>query len=135
MLLPIFDTAEHLEFNAVLPQHLKSYQSFECDYLGAHAFLYAYKDNKATFNAYRREVERLLHWSWQKAKKSIFDLRRVEIEAYIKFCQKPPLGWIGVSKPPRFIVKDGVRQANADWRPFVATVSKSVARTGEKPIH
>jgi len=76
---PIFDTAEHLEFNASLPQHLKPYQSFERDYLGAHAFLYAYKDNKATFNAYRRELERLLHWSWQISKKSIFDLRRADI--------------------------------------------------------
>jgi len=83
-------------------------QSFERDYLGAHAFLYAYKDNKATFNAYRREVERLLHWSWQISKKSIFDLRRAEIEAYIKFCQKPPKKWIGVSKPARFTIQDDV---------------------------
>jgi len=132
-LLPIFDKAEYLDFNAALSQHLKAYQSFECDYLGAHAFLYAYRDNKATFNAYRREVERLLHWSWQKAQKSIFDLRRAEIESYIKFCQKPPKSWIGLSKPARFFVKDGVRQPNPDWRPFVATVSKTAARTGEKP--
>ena len=132
-ILPIFDTAEHLEFNAALPQHLKFYQSFERDYLGAHTFLYAYRDNKATFNAYRREVERLLHWAWQVSKKSIFDLRRAEIEAYIKFCQKPPKKWIGVSKPTRFTLKDGARQPNPDWRPFVATVSKSAARTGEKP--
>jgi len=133
MILPIFDTAEHLEFDAALPQHLTSYQSFERDYLGAHAFLYAYKDNKATFNAYRREVERLLHWSWQVSKKSIFDLRRAELESYIKFCQKPPKKWIGVSKPARFTLKDGVRQPNPNWRPFVATVSKSAARNGEKP--
>ena len=72
---PIFDTAEHLEFNAALPQHLKSYRSFKRDYLGAHAFLYAYRDNKATFNAYRREVERLLHWSWQKSEEKQLRLR------------------------------------------------------------
>lgn len=132
-MLPIFDKAEHLDFNAALPQHLRAYQSFERDYLGAHAFLYAYKDNKATFNAYRREVERLLHWSWQKRQKSIFDLRRAEIESYIKFCQKPPKSWIGLSKPARFIVKEGARQPNPDWRPFVATVSKVAARNGEQP--
>jgi site-specific recombinase XerD len=132
-LLPIFDQASYLAFNAALPQHLKVYQVFERDYLGAHAFLYAYKDNKATFNAYRREVERLLHWSWQKAKKSIFDLRRAEIESYIKFCQKPPKKWIGLSKPARFLMKDGIRQPNPNWRPFVATVSKIAARAGEKP--
>ena len=132
MLLAIFDVAECLEFNTTLPKYLKSYQSFERDYLAAHAFLYAYKDNKATFNAYRREVERLLHWSWQVAQQSIFDLRRAEIEAYIKFCQKPPKKWIGISKPVRFLVIDGVRTANPHWRPFVATVSKTAARNGEK---
>lgn len=131
--LPIFDQAEYLEFNTALPLHLKAYQDFEQDYLGAHAFLYAYKDNKATFNAYRREVERLLHWSWQKAQKSIFELRRPEIESYIKFCQKPPKSWIGLSKPSRFVMKDGTRKPNLNWRPFVATVSKSAARAGEKP--
>lgn len=132
-ILPIFDTAEHLQFNTTLPQHLKSYQPFERDYLAAYAFLYAYKDNKATFNAYRREVERLLHWSWQVAQKSILELRRVEIESYIKFCQKPPKKWIGVNKTPRFTLNNGVRQPNPAWRPFVATVSKSAARTREKP--
>jgi site-specific recombinase XerD len=130
---PIFDKAEQLDFNTALPQHINAYQAFERDYLGAHAFLYAYKDNKATFNAYRREVERLLHWSWQKAQKSIFELCRVEIESYIKFCQKPPKSWIGLSKPARFIVKNGLRQPNPDWRPFVATVTKTAARAGEKP--
>lgn len=133
MILPIFDKAAYLDFNAALPQHLIAYQSFERDYLGAHAFLYAYRDNKATFNAYRREVERLLHWSWQKAKKSIFDLRRADMESYIKFCQKPPKKWIGLSKPARFIVKDSVRQPNSVWRPFVATVSKTAACNGETP--
>ncbi len=132
-MLPIFDTAEHLEFNATLPPHLKEYKSFKRDYLGAHAFLYAYKDNRATFNAYRREVERLLHWSWQKANMSIFKLRRVEIESYIKFCQKPPKRWIGLSKPARFINEEGQRLPNPNWRPFVATVSKTAARSGEEP--
>ena len=60
----IFDVAEQLESKATLPQHIAQYQCFEQDYAGAHTFLYAYKDNRDTFNAYRREVERLLHWSF-----------------------------------------------------------------------
>ena len=104
-ILPVFDTADSIEFKAVFPPYLGDFVAFERDYRGAHSFLYTYKDNKATFNAYRREVERLLHWSWQKAQKSIFDLRRAETESYIKFCQKPPKSWIGLSKPARFIVK------------------------------
>ena len=132
-MLPIFDQAEHLAFNTRLPAHLKAYGAFENDYVGAHAFLYAYKDNRATFNAYRREVERLLHWSWKKAQKSIYELRRTEIESYIKFCQTPPTSWIGLSKPARFVVKEGIRQPNLNWRPFVSTVSKVAARSGERP--
>lgn len=132
-ILPIFDGAEYLDYNTALPAHLTLPEAFERDYQGACAFLFAYKDNQATFNAYRREVERLLHWSWQKAEQSIFDLRRVEIETYIKFCQKPPKSWIGLSKPPRFLAKEGIRIPNPNWRPFVATVSKAAVRLGEKP--
>lgn len=133
MLLPIFDTAEHLDFEATLPQHLGAFKQYEQDYKGAHEFLYAYKEVQATFSAYRREVERLLHWSWQKAEKSIFNLRRADIEQYLKFCQKPPRRWIGLSKPPRFLEKEGLRMPNPRWRPFVATVSKVAARSGDTP--
>lgn len=132
-LLPIFDTSEYLDFESALPQHLGAFKQYEQDYKSAHEFLYAYKNNQATFNAYRREVERLLHWSWLKTEKSIFDLRRADIEQYLKFCQKPPKRWIGLSKPPRFLEKDGLRVPNTKWRPFVATVSKVAARAGDSP--
>jgi len=132
-ILPIFDTAENLALEAILPSHLKPYTKYKKDYCGAHAFLYAYKDNLATFNAYRREVERLLHWSWQVAEKSIFKLQRIDVEAYIKFCQKPPKRWIGLSKPPRFIEKEGKREPNPQWRPFVVTIAKIDTKQGKAP--
>lgn len=131
--LPIFDTAEYLETSLTLPEHLKDFIKFHSDHSAARAFLSAYKDNKATFNAYRREVERLLHWAWQIAQKSIFELRRTDIESYIKFCQNPPKRWIGLSKPARFISVDGVRQPNPHWRPFVATIKKAASSVGEAP--
>lgn len=53
-------------------------------------FLKQYDGNKATFESYRREVERLLQWSWLITKKSILKLQRQEIETYIQFCLKPP---------------------------------------------
>ena len=132
-ILPIFDTAENLTFEAAFPAYLKGYGKYKKDYFGAHSFLYAYKDNAATFNAYRREVERLLHWSWQVAEKSILKLQRIDIEAYIKFCQNPPKRWIGISKPPRFIEKNGLREPNAEWRPFVATATKVNTKEGKSP--
>jgi site-specific recombinase XerD len=129
---PIFDTAEYLEFHPEFPSHLVDYQQYSRDYFGAHAYLYAYKENKATFNTYRREVERLLQWSWYN-KKSIFTLRRADIEEYLNFCQNPPVTWIGLSKPPRFSDKDDLRIPNPKWRPFVATVSKVAAKNGTAP--
>lgn len=130
-ILPIFDTTENLTFEATFPIYLKGYGKYKKDYFGAHSFLYAYKDNVATFNAYRREVERLLHWSWQVAERSILKLQRTDIEVYIKFCQKPPKRWIGVNKPPRFIESEKGREPNPAWRPFVATATKVDHKEGK----
>ncbi len=41
--------------------------------------------------------------------------------------------WIGTKKAPRFMIKDGARQPNPEWRPFVATVSKSAFKKGQFP--
>jgi site-specific recombinase XerD len=132
-LIPIFDQAQYLPFRPEFPDYLSQFKQYEQDYLGAHAFLYAYKDNAATFRAYRREVERLLHWSWQIHQDSIYALKRADIEAYVKFCQSPPLSWIGLYKPSRFTNSQGIRLAHPDWRPFVSAVSKVESRKGLMP--
>lgn len=101
------------------------------DYQHTISFLKSYNGSYGTFNAYRREVERLLHWSWIIAKKSIKDLKREDIENFINFCQKPPKEWIGLNRVLRFIEKEGVRIPNPKWRPFVAHISKMKHRDGE----
>ena len=133
ILLAIFDQAEHLNLDIKFPSYLDRFLLHERDFKGALAFLYAYKDIPATYNAYRREVEKLLHWSWQVNKKSIFDLHRIDIEAFIKFCQSPLKSWISTSKCRRFLNKHGERTPNKEWRPFVATISKAAAKKGETP--
>ena len=132
-LLPIFDSAEYFTFNSKFPDYLSGYKKYHPDYIAAHDFLHSYKDNHATYNAYRREVERLLHWAWNLAQCSIFSLRRAQIEDYVRFCQRPLKSWIGTQKPPRFIEKDGERVPNSTWRPFVVTVSKEEIRQGRGP--
>jgi len=92
-----------------------------------------YNGSQATFNSYRREVERILHWSWLYANKPITELRRAEIEDYLKFCQNPPKTWISVKKVPRFIIKDGSRIPNELWRPFVVTLPKTATKQGLLP--
>ena len=124
---PLFDTTEFTE-NTQCPAEFNAQ-----DFSAAKQFLIAYKGSYATFNTYRREVERLMQWSWLVAKKSLRELRRQDLEKYIQFCQKPPEKWIGLKKPPRFIEKDGARVPNPKWRPFVVSVSKSAHRKGKKP--
>lgn len=103
------------------------------DFDAAKTFLKEYDNNQATFNSYRREVERLLQWSWLIQKKSIFQIKRNDIEAYINFCKNPPESWIGIAKVSRFIDENEKRKPNPAWRPFVATVSKVAAKNGTMP--
>lgn len=133
ILLAIFDKEEYLTKDMLFPKYLKQFSKYELDFQGARDFLYAYKDIKMTYNSYRREIERFLHWSWQVAKKSIFELKRADIVAYIKFCKNPRKTWIGLIKFNRFIKKEGALVPNKRWRPFVATVSKSATKRGRKP--
>lgn len=129
--LPLFDKLENLVKYEEVTILLNNYKIKEHYY--ALAFLKSYQGSLGTFNAYRREVERLLQWSLLIAKKSVIELRRADIEAYIAFCQSPPYEWIGIKKAPRFITKDGVRIPNQQWRPFVATISKAEFHKGKKP--
>jgi len=133
ILLAVFDQEEFLSIDQSFPAYLKTFSRYRRDFKAALSFLYAYKDVKMTYNAYRREIERFLHWSWQVNKKSILKLKRTDIEAYIKFCQHPRSTWIGIFKHARFIEKQGERVPNPAWRPFVVTVTKANHRKGIKP--
>ena len=130
-LLPLFDTLDNIA-NTIEPNWNNTPSFCKTDYKNAVEFLISYNGSHATFNAYRRELERLLHWSWKVAEKSICDLRRADIESYLQFCQKPPENWIGLKKVPRFVVENALRVPNPEWRPFVVTISKSANKSGEK---
>jgi site-specific recombinase XerD len=124
--IPLFDSMDFIE-EATCPALVSSYQA---DFTQALAFLKSYIGSQGTFNSYRREVERLLHWSWIFAQKSLPELKRADLEDFINFCQAPPKTWIGIKKAPRFLDKEGLRIPNLEWRPFVVTVSKSSHRKG-----
>lgn len=94
-------------------------------------FLQSYNGSQATFNSYRREVERLLQWSWFVHEKTLIELRRLDIEEYLGFCQHPPITWIGTKHVARFKNNQGKRIANPDWRPFVSQVSKVESQLGK----
>ena len=125
-----FDTIEYIE-DTTAPDYLTAAQRNDFDM--AREFLRAYTGSLGTFTSYRRDVERLLLWTWFIAEKTLEDLKRGDIEDFIRFCQKPPRAWVGDHKTPRFEIIDSTRQPNPDWRPFVATVSKSAYKKGQLP--
>jgi site-specific recombinase XerD len=103
------------------------------DVLAVIDFLDQYSANKATFEAYRRETERLLQWTSLIASKSIFELKRPDIQTYIDFCLAPPKAWIATKSAKRFILEGGIKIPNPAWRPFVAKVCKREHKQGELP--
>jgi site-specific recombinase XerD len=129
---PLFDTLEHLgQSNIGFPELTDG--NAKLDYQHATNFLYHYRGSLATFNAYRREIERLLQWCWLIQKKSLNKINRIDFESFIEFCQAPPKHWIGTEHVDRFIEKDGLRLPHSAWRPFVASVTKKAFRDGKTP--
>lgn len=108
-----------------------SLKDAETDYEAVVKFLYSYNGSISTVTAYRRELERLLQWSWRIQQRSILTLNRENIEDYIRFSINPPTAWIGRKNVARFRNRDGERMPNTDWRPFV-TSAKSVQKNAGK---
>jgi len=130
---PIFDTLENITKRQQSPITLSSRYASH-DFIKAIEFLKQYHGSQATFIAYRREIERLLQWSWLIAKKSVLVLKRIDIEDYIKFCQRPPKAWIALKQvASRFITKNSERIPNPHWRPFTVQLSKVDAKQGVIP--
>jgi len=124
--IPYFDTMQQMQNpyrNRVLSvSHLCFETAPDCaldDYQYASEFLYSYRGSPDTYSTYRREIEHLLHWTWLVAGKALRELAREDIEAYVEFARRPPINWIGTHQQPRFLVNQGQRLPNPDWRPYV----------------
>lgn len=117
---PLFDNLEQFKSIVSMPEQLQSASSaMQQDFQFSYHFLYSYRGSSATFNAYRREIERFLHWVWFICHKSLAQITHQDIEHFIQFCQNPPIAWISRKQKPRFIEQAGLRLPNPDWRPFV----------------
>jgi site-specific recombinase XerD len=123
--LPFFDTLSEMPNPYRYPvrtvKHLLQNEPEHAieDYQHASEFLYSYRGSPDTFSTYRREIEHFLHWSWLVAAKSLRDVRREDIETYVEFAHNPPKSWIGDRNVSRFLDKQGERQVNPLWRPYV----------------
>lgn len=134
---PLFDTLENLSETANQIQHYLSslpISAAQKEYQLCFEFLKSYANSKDTFSAYRREVERLLHYAWFVAKKSLKEINRNDIRDYLQFVSEPPKAWVATKVVARFQEDpNGLRIANPAWRPFVAKVSKVARRHGKEP--
>ena len=126
--LALFDTLEvMLDHKPDLDTLIDKAQlplSAKDDYSYVYDFLLSYRGSPATFNSYRRELERLLHWSWLVIGRSLKKITRTDFESFVEFCQNPPIAWIGSKNVARFIDQGGSRVPNSNWRPFVVSVDK-----------
>lgn len=134
---PLFDTADNIdEVSQSVVDYIASLNISNAvqEYKLCTEFLKSYSKSKDTFTAYRREVERLLHWSWLVSKKNLRDLTRNDIRDYLDFIHAPPSNWVAVNIAHRFTNNhQGVRIANPAWRPFVVKISKNARRLGHEP--
>ncbi len=89
------------------------------DYQYASEFIYSYRGSPDTFSTYRREIEHFLHWCLVVSKKSLNQIVREDIESYVEFSKQPPDNWIGKKNVARFLLRQGERIPNTDWRPYV----------------
>ena len=136
---PMFDNLQYLagplkEADAIFARQAKQTpKAGKEDLYHCLTFLQSYNGSQATFNSYRREVERLVQWSWFVQEKTLPELRRLDIEEYLEFCQHPPLSWIGTKQVARFKNSQGQRILNPDWRPFVSQITKVETQLGQRP--
>lgn len=93
------------------------------DYQYASEFIYSYRGSPDTFSTYRREIEHFLHWCWLVKERSLDEINREHIEEFIEFSRQPPAAWIAAAGAPRFILKNGRREPNPDWRPYVSAAA------------
>ena len=129
-LLALFDDPANIADSKLLEITNEQAQQ---DHKYAIKFLKAYSNSQGTFNSYRRELEKLLQWTWLIANKTLKELKREDIEAFIGFCQKPPKSWISLYKSPRYIEIEGERIPNQKWRPFTVSISKIARSKGDTP--
>lgn len=141
--IPLIDNLDHLENPFRHPvqltenviRNLEIQQNIaEKELTIAAQFLYSYRGSRDTFATYRREIERILQWTWFVEKITLTDIKRQHFERYVEFCQKPPVNWIGVKNVSRFVDTSGVeaRKINKDWRPFVAKIDKRQFKNGRR---
>ena len=118
----------------ILQEESKPY-STECQIEALHdlqavsCWLKKYADSPKTFDAYRREAERLLMWCVYERGLSLGKLKVQDFEAYFQFLQAPPPAWCATRSNLRAGKYSGA------WRPFIAGLNTTALEMAGRVIH
>ena len=116
--LALFDNQSH--FHKPKSPYAKGLSRESSDYLQAQGFLYRYRNVNESYKAYRRELERFLHWCWLVKGTTLPLITASDVHHFVEFCQSPPASWCNTNKGvPRFLTIGGKRRPNPEWRPFM----------------
>lgn len=85
-------------------------------------------NSSATFKAYRNAIERLLLFLWMKREKSLKDIHKRDLLAYIDFIKNPDEDWVGLH-----CTREDDGKPNPNWRPF--TIKPKKGETNEDIEH
>lgn len=112
------------------------------DIAACRGWLERFQDSPRTFEAYKREAERLLAWcAWRGS--GLAQLMAEDVTAFESFLRSPPPEWCVVQapryledgsdnpewaavKPPPRLLPDG--SPNPAWRPFIAALSPTASK-------
>lgn len=90
------------------------------------SWLMRFVDSPRTFSNYRKEVERIWHWSTQELKKPLSSLNHEDMMRYRAFMARPSAPWVNPIKLPR---------KHKDWRPFAGPLTPASIRQAEIVIN
>ena len=122
--------SEYPELASFIQQVSLTVTESKADLNFLYQFLYDYgRKSEATYSRFRNELERFYLWSWLIAEKSVFDLKREDIEAYVDFMVEPDKKWASTSVQWRYKDEQGVRRLNQNWRPFMQKESIASQQT------
>lgn len=92
------------------------------DIAAIHSWLYRFVDSPRTLSNYRKEVERIWHWSTKELKKPLSSLTHEDMMRYRVFMARPSASWVNPVKLPR---------KHKDWRPFAGPLTPASIRQAE----
>lgn len=112
------EVADHCQINA------------SNDYDALYVWLNEYQDSPRTYQAYRREAERLLLWCVIQQNKALSSLQRDDVDMYKTFLMEP--------QPRGFWCSDSARQmkrGEPGWKPFKTGLGAASLKTAMNIIY